>query len=55
MAKKWVGKKKTFNLSQAEVDKLKSESEKTGRTETDILREALRQYWEKPPHLIVKY
>lgn len=40
--KKWVGKKKTLNFSEQELEYLKQISEKTGRTETDIVREALR-------------
>ncbi len=42
MSKKWVGKKKTINFSQQELEALEKVVEITGRTETDLIREGLR-------------
>lgn len=43
LKKKWVGGKRTINFSKQELDGLTLLCEETGRTETDILREALRE------------
>lgn len=42
--RKWVAKKKTFNFSEQELKDLKEYCDKVGRTETDVIREALRKY-----------
>jgi hypothetical protein len=41
---KWVGGKKTINFSFQELEALQEICHLTGRSETDILREALRRY-----------
>jgi predicted DNA-binding protein len=39
----------TFRLPQIEYDRLQAESERTGRTKTDILREFIRTLPEPEP------
>lgn len=47
IAHKWVGGKKTINYSIQELEALEKLCQMTGRSETDILREALRDKAEK--------
>lgn len=44
MNKKWAAKRKNVNLAEPEVAALERYCEKTGRTETEVLREALRRF-----------
>lgn len=44
MSRKWVGKKKTLNFSEQELELLKKICAREGRTETDVIRAALRRY-----------
>lgn len=44
MPNKWVSKRKLVSLSDREVKALEKYSQQVGRTETEIVREALRLY-----------
>jgi predicted DNA-binding protein len=44
MSKQWVSKRKLVSLNQVEVAALEAYSQASGRTETEIIREALREY-----------
>jgi predicted DNA-binding protein len=47
MSKQWVAKRKLVSLNQKESEALSQLSKQVGRTETDILREAFREYLKK--------
>ncbi|KOP23818.1 CopG family transcriptional regulator [Hapalosiphon sp. MRB220] len=48
MNKKWAVKRITLNLASSEVERLEQYSQQTGRPQTDIVRELIRELPETP-------